>query len=105
MSLFIVYITVKASSRTTVHPLYNSIRYNSKIRYNVNLVCTNISGSCIFFIDIPMLFFRKTYVFVYLLESPQRGDSNTYTKRMIHKKTVQKYPLLMLLTGPQQVSL
>ena len=32
----------------TVKPLYNDIRYNSKIRYNVNLVCTNISGSCIF---------------------------------------------------------
>ena len=39
------------------------IRYNSKIRYNVNSVCTKISGSCnFFFIDIPMLFFRKTYV-------------------------------------------
>ena len=24
----------------TVNPLYNDIRYNSKIRYNVNLVCT-----------------------------------------------------------------
>ena len=32
----------------TVNPLYNDIRYNSKIRYNVNLFCTKISGSCIF---------------------------------------------------------
>ena len=46
---------------TTVNPVYNDIRYNSKIRYNVNLVCAKISGSCIF-IDIPMLSFRKTYV-------------------------------------------
>ena len=79
-----------------MNPLYNDIRYNSKIRYNVNLVCTKISGSCVFFIDIPMLFFRKNIRFVYLLESPRRGDSNKYTKRMIHKKSVQKYPLIML---------
>ena len=32
----------------TVNPLYNDIRYNSKIRYNVNLICTKISGSHIF---------------------------------------------------------
>ena len=49
--------TIRSS---TVSPFYNDIRYNSKIRYNVNLVCTKISGSCIFFINIPMLFFRKT---------------------------------------------
>ena len=46
----------------TVNPLYNDIRYNTKIRYNVNLVCTKISGSCIFFINISMLFSNKTYV-------------------------------------------
>ena len=33
-----------------------------------------------------MLFFRKTYVFGYLLKSPRRGDSNKYTKRMIYEK-------------------
>ena len=38
----------------------------------------------------PMLFFGKTYVLGYLLESPRRGDSNKYTKRMIYKRTVQK---------------
>ena len=27
----------------TVKPLYNDIHYNSRIRYNVNLVCTKIS--------------------------------------------------------------
>ena len=59
----------------TVNPVYNDIRYNSKIRYNVNLVRTKISGTCIFFIVIHKLFFRKT----------RRGDSNKYTKRMIHK--------------------
>ena len=37
----------------TVNPLYNDIRYNSKIRYNVNLVCTKISGSCIFSLIFP----------------------------------------------------
>ena len=38
--------------------------------------------------------------FVYLLESPRRGDSNKYTKRIIYKKkSVQKYQLLMLYMG------
>ena len=36
---------------------------------------------------------------MYFLESPQRGDSNKYTKHMIHKKTFQKYPLFMLFNG------
>ena len=45
----------------TMNPLYNDIRYNSKLCYNVNLVCIKISGLCIFFIDSPMLFFKKTY--------------------------------------------
>ena len=27
--------------------------------------------------------------FVYLLESPRRGDYNKYTKRMIHKKLLK----------------
>ena len=38
---------------STVNPLYNDIRYNSKIRYNVNLVCTKISGSCTFSLTVP----------------------------------------------------
>ena len=54
-----------------VNPLYNGIRYNMKIRYNVNLICTKNQGFVFFFlfffvfffIDSPMLFFRKTYVF------------------------------------------
>ena len=37
------------------------------------------------FFFLLLLFFRKT-CFVYLLESPQRGDFNKYTKHMIHKK-------------------
>ena len=36
-----------------MNPLNNDIRYNSKIRYNVNLVCTKISGSCIFSLLFP----------------------------------------------------
>ena len=49
----------------TVNLLYNDIRYNSKIRYNVNLVCTKKSADrAFFFIDIPMLhvIFMKMYV-------------------------------------------
>ena len=32
--------------------------------------------------------------FVYLLESPRRGDSNKYTKRMIHKKNCSKVSVI-----------
>ena len=39
-----------------------------------------------FFIAILMLFVQEIIRFVYILESPRRGDSNKYTKRMIHKK-------------------
>ena len=37
----------------TVNPLYNDIRYNSKIRYDVNSVFTKISGSYIFSLTFP----------------------------------------------------
>ena len=46
----------------TVNPLYYDIRYNSKIRYNVNSVCTKNQRIVYFFIDGPLLFFKKTYV-------------------------------------------
>ena len=36
-----------------VNSLYNDIRYNSKIRYNVNLVCSKISGSYMFSLMFP----------------------------------------------------
>ena len=68
-----------------MNPLYNDIRYNSKIRYNVNLVCIKISESYIFSLIFPCYSLGK-HTFVYLLESPRRGDSNKYTNRMIHKK-------------------
>ena len=35
--------------------------------------------------------------FGYLLESPRRGDSNKNTNHLIYKRTVQKYPLLVLI--------
>ena len=87
----------------TVNPLYNGIRYNGTIRNNVNPICTKISGSCILPLTVPCYSLRGHTFLGYLLESPRRGDSNKYTKRMIYKRTVKKYPLLM--TGPYQVSL
>ena len=30
------------------NPFYNDTRYNSNIRYSVNLICTKTNGSCIF---------------------------------------------------------
>ena len=52
----------------TVSPLYNSIRYKSKLRYNVSSVCTKISGSCNFSLVFQCYSLGK-HTFVYLLES------------------------------------
>ena len=89
-----------------MNPLYNDIRYNSKIGYNVNLVCTKISGSCIFSLIFPFIL-QENIHFVYLLESPRRGDSNKYTKPMIYKKKCSKVPVFVtyVLNGSYQVSL
>ena len=37
--------------------------------------------------------------FVFLLESPRRGDSNKYTKRMIYKKNYSKVYVIHTLDG------
>ena len=71
----------------TVNPLYNGIRYNSEIRYNVNPIFTKISGSCIFLLT-ALCYSLGKHTF-WILESPRRGDSNKYTKRTISKKTVK----------------
>ena len=89
----------------TVNPLYKDIRYNSKIRYNVNLFCTKIRGPCIFSLIFPC-FLLGNMRFVYLLESPRRGDSNKYTKRMIYnRKHCSKVSIIDALDGSYQVSL
>ena len=51
-----------AEDLVTVNPLYNDIRYNSKIRYNINSVCTKISRSCIFSLAVPCYSLGKIYV-------------------------------------------
>ena len=58
-----------------------------------------------FFIDIPILFFRKNLRFVYLLESPLRGHSGKHTKHMIHNINCSKVSVIHALEGPHQVSL
>ena len=92
----IVYSTLFASSASfptylyTVNPLYNDIRNNSKIRNNVNLVCTKISGSRIFSLIFPYYSSGKHTVCIFVrIASARRGDSNKYTKRMIHKKLLK----------------
>ena len=84
----------------TVNPLYNDIRYNSKIRYNVDLVYTKISGSCFllllfFFIVIPILFLRKTYVLC-ICKNRLTEAILTKTQNVSFIKTVRKYPLFMI---------
>ena len=73
----------------TMSPLYSDIRYNRKNRYNVNPIGTKINGSCIFFQKQSHVILWENISFVYLLESPRRGDSNKYTKRMIYKRTIK----------------
>ena len=46
---------------STVNFRNNNIRYNSKIRYSVNLVCTKVSGSFFFF----FFFFVVVFFFVF----------------------------------------
>ena len=60
-----------------VNPLYNSIRYNSKIRYNVDLVRTK-SADRVFFQCYSHVILQENICFVYLLEWPRRGDSNIH---------------------------
>ena len=43
----------------TVNHLYNDIPYNSKICYNVNLICTKISRLCLFSLPVPCYSLRK----------------------------------------------
>ena len=45
------------------------------------------------------VFLKLTIRFGYLLESPRRGDSNKYTKRMIHKKNCSKVSVSHALDG------
>ena len=71
-----------------MNPLYNGIRYNSKIRYNVNPSCTKNDGSCISSLTVPVYSLGK-HTFWIFLESPRKGDSYKYTKRMIYKRTVK----------------
>ena len=69
----------------TVNPFYTDTRYNDKIRYNDNLNVTKPSLKRWRL----MRNYAKTKIksssnicFGYLLESPQRGDSNNYPKHM-----------------------
>ena len=80
-----------------MNPLYNDIRYNSKIRYNVNPIrSAHKSADRVLFHCHSHNILWENIRFGYLLESPRRGDSKKYTKGMIYKRTVQKYPLFML---------
>ena len=88
----------------TVNPLYNDIRYNSKIHYNVSVVHTKISRSCIFSLIFPFYSSGK-HTFCVFVESPRRGDSNKYTKRIIYKKKCSKASVTDALDGSYQVSL
>ena len=60
---------IKAYSLDTVNPLYNDIRYNSKIRYKVNSVCTKISKSCIFSLIVPCYSLRKHKFWIFTLKT------------------------------------
>ena len=73
-----------------VNPLHNNILYNSKIRYNVNLIYTKICGSCCFSLTVPC-YFLGNIGFGYLLEAPPLGDSNKYTKCMMYKNKKKNY--------------
>ena len=59
--------------QNTVNSLYNDIHIKSKICYNVNLVCTKISGSCFFSLIFPFYSSRKhTFCVFVRIASPKR---------------------------------
>ena len=103
-------LPLKGQIHLTVNPLYNGICYNRKIRYNVNLVSTKTADR-VFFHSNSHFILQENIRFVYLLESPRRGDSNKYTKRMIYKKKKKKkkkkskISVIRALDGSYQVSL
>ena len=82
----------KKFTESTVKPLYNDICYNTEIRYNVDLARKKSADRTFLSLLFPCCS-SGNIRFVYLLESPCRGDSNEYTKRMIH--IFLKYPLFM----------
>ena len=57
----------------TVNTLYYDIRYNSKIRYNVNFVSTNISAACMFSLTDPCYSLGKHTFWIFVrIASPRR---------------------------------
>ena len=73
-SLLLLYRTlIDQSSSYTVNPLYNDIRYNCKIRYNVNSASIKISGSCIFSLTVPYFSLGKHTSWIFVrIASPRR---------------------------------
>ena len=71
----------------TVNPLYNDIRYNSKITSSRS--AQKISGSCIFSSTVPCYSLRKHTFWTFVtIASPRRFLH--YTKRMICKQLLKK---------------
>ena len=63
----------KNEQNATMNPLCNDIRDNSKIRYNVNPVCTKLRGSCISLLTVPCFSLRKhTFLIIVRIASPRR---------------------------------
>ena len=80
-----IFPDTRTKSKKTMNPLYNDIRYNSKIRYNGKSICANISGSCIFSLTVPCYSLGKHTSWIFVrIASPRRFQK--YTKRMNYKK-------------------
>ena len=85
----IIILVVLSMSCIIVNPLYNDIRYNSIICYNVNSVCTQISGSCIFSLIVPCYFLGK-YTFFDICKDRLAEATLTKTQNVRLIKTVQR---------------
>ena len=76
-------------SHDPVNPLYTNSRYNNKICYNDNL---NVTKSLLKKWRLMWNYARKLHkifkqhIFWYLLELPQRGNSNKYPKHMFYEE-------------------
>ena len=63
----------KNEQNATMNPLCNDIRDYSKLRYNVNPICTKLRGSCISLLTVPCFSLGKhTFLIFVRIASPRR---------------------------------
>ena len=82
-------------NRITVNPFIKAFVITAKFVI-MSIRSAQTIVDCVFFHRQSHVILWENIRFGYLLESPRRGDSNKYTKRIIYRRTVQKYVIYAL---------